>query len=266
MRVEDTRYMQILAGLHSALVGSQFRLHYQPIVSLATRTLAGFEALIRWYHPEQGLISPLSFIPVAEETGLIVPIGNWVMNEACRQMAQWSRAYRVDTPLYMSVNLSTKQFVEEDISTQIETAISRSGIQPSQLKLEITESAVLDNQYAAAAMLQRIKKHGVRVSLDDFGTGYSSFSNLHQLPYDTLKIDRSFVSRIGDAGENSEIIHAIIVLAHNLRMDVVAEGVETVGQADRLRNMWCEYAQGYFFAKPMEADAAGELIASCPQW
>jgi EAL domain-containing protein (putative c-di-GMP-specific phosphodiesterase class I) len=266
MRVEDTRYMTMLAGLHNALQSNQFRLHYQPIVSLATRTLAGFEALIRWYHPDQGVVPPMSFIPVAEETGLIVPIGAWVLQEACRQMAEWNAAYRMDPPLYMSVNLSAKQFVEEDVLSHIESAIQQSGIDPQQLKLEITESAVLENQDGAAAVLQRIKQGGVRVSLDDFGTGYSSFSYLHQLPYDTLKIDRSFVSRIGEAGENSEIIHAIIVLAHNLRMDVVAEGVETAGQAAQLRNMWCEYAQGYFFAKPMEAEAAGQLIASYPQW
>ncbi len=264
MRVEDARYMQILAGMHTALQANQFRLHYQPIVSLSTRTLAGFEALIRWVHPEQGMIMPVSFIPVAEETGLIVPIGNWVLNEACRQMAAWTREH--GQKLYISVNLSTKQFVEEDISAQIEAAIRDSGVDPAQLKLEITESAVLENQDGAAMALNRIKQHGVKVSLDDFGTGYSSFSYLHQLPYDTLKIDRSFVSRIGDAGENSEIIHAIIVLAHNLRMDVVAEGVETATQATQLKNMWCEYAQGNYFAKPMEAEAAAALIKATPQW
>jgi len=266
MRVEDSRYMQILSGLYSAVQANQFRLHYQPIVSLTTGTLAGFEALIRWFHPEHGLISPLSFIPVAEETGLIVPIGQWVMQEACRQMAAWNELTEGDTSIYMSVNLSAKQFVEEDISAQIESAVAESGISPLQLKLEITETAVLENQDSAAEMLRRIKSSGVRVSLDDFGTGYSSFSYLHRLPYDTLKVDRSFVSRLGEGDDSTSIVHAIISLAHNLRMDVVAEGVETVGQAEKLRTMACEYAQGYYFAKPMPAEEAGALIQAKPRW
>lgn len=266
MRVEDTRYMSLVAELHNALQGNQLRLHYQPIISLATRTLCGFEALVRWQHPEQGMISPGMFIPVAEETGLIVPIGQWVLREACRQMAEWHNEFRVDPPLHVSVNLSAKQFVEENLMREVEQTLSETGLDGRQLKLEITETAVLENREAAADVLNALKAQGVRVSLDDFGTGYSSFSYLHQLPYDTLKIDRSFVSRIGDGGENSEIIHAIIVLAHNLRMDVVAEGVETAGQAAQLKNMWCEYAQGYFFARPMDAVACRALIGSQPQW
>ena len=266
MRVEDTRFMSMVSELHNAMHGNQFRLHYQPIVSLATRTLSGFEALMRWYHPEQGVISPAKFIPVAEETGLIVQMGEWALREACRQMAEWHRAFRMDPPLYVSVNLSAKQFGEEELHKHVEQGLGEAQLDPRQLKLEITESAVLENQQEAVDVLTRLKQHGVTVSLDDFGTGYSSFSYLHKLPYDTLKIDRSFVSRIGEGGENSEIIHAIIVLAHNLRMDVVAEGVETAGQAAQLKNMWCEYAQGYFFAKPLDADAAGALIASYPQW
>ncbi len=266
MRVEDTRFMAMVSELHTALHEHQFRLHYQPIVSLGTRTLAGFEALIRWQHPDRGLVSPMEFIPVAEETGLIAPIGQWVMREACRQMAEWHREHPLDPPLYVSVNLSAKQFGDEDLSTQVESILNASGLEPSHLKLEVTETAVLEHRDAATQALARLKGQGVRVSLDDFGTGYSSFSYLYQLPYDTLKIDRSFVSRIGDDGENTDVIHAIIVLAHNLRMDVVAEGVETAGQANQLKSMWCEHAQGYYFAKPLEATKAGELIAANPQW
>ncbi|MBM4359953.1 MAG: GGDEF domain-containing protein [Deltaproteobacteria bacterium] len=266
MRVEDNRYMQILSGLYTALQGNQFKLLYQPIVDLKTGSLAGFEALIRWYHPEHGVISPMSFIPVAEETGLIVPIGLWVMQEATRQLSRWNEITPADDRLYMSVNLSAKQVVEEDIHALIEAAVAESGIAPSQLKLEVTETAVLDNQENASEVIRKIKSSGVRVSLDDFGTGYSSFSYLHQMPYDTLKVDRSFVTRLEEGDESNEIVNAIIVLAHNLRMDVVAEGVETPRQVAKLRNMACEYAQGYYFAKPMSAEEASHLITQRPRW
>ena len=266
MRVEDTRWMSLVSELHNAIAAEQFKVYYQPIVSLGTRTLTGFEALLRWEHPRQGTISPDQFIPIAEETGLINQIGAWVMKEACQQMATWAGKFELDPPLTVSVNLSAKQFGEDDLSTLVESILVETGLDARQLKLEVTESAVLENRDAATRVLNRLKTHGVKVSLDDFGTGYSSFSYLHQLPYDTLKIDRSFVTRIGDNGENSEIIHAIIVLAHNLRMDVVAEGVETAGQAAQLKTMWCESAQGYYFARPLPAEKATELIAAYPQW
>jgi diguanylate cyclase (GGDEF)-like protein len=266
MRVEDTRWMSLVSELHNAIAANQFQVYYQPIVSLGTRTLTGFEALVRWIHPRQGTIAPDQFIPIAEETGLINQIGAWVLRESCRQMAAWADKFEVDPPLSVSVNLSAKQFGEDDLSGVVEKILGETGLDARQLKLEVTESAVLDNREAATRVLKRLKQHGVKVSLDDFGTGYSSFSYLHQLPYDTLKIDRSFVSRIGDQGENSEIIHAIIVLAHNLRMDVVAEGVETAAQAAQLKTMWCEAAQGYYFAKPLPAAKATELIAAFPQW
>jgi diguanylate cyclase (GGDEF)-like protein len=266
MRVEDARYMSLVSELHTAVHARQFRLYYQPIVALGPRTLTGFEALIRWEHPRQGTISPELFIPLAEEIGLIGAIGEWVLGEACRQMAAWHREYRLEAPLSISVNLSAKQFADDDLSQQVERALSETGLDARALKLEVTESAILENRDAARGTLDRLKRHGVQVSLDDFGTGYSSFSYLHQLPYDTLKIDRSFVMRIGDSGENTEIIHALIVLAHNLRMDVVAEGVETASQATQLATMWCEYAQGFYFCRPLAAVHAAELIASRPQW
>ncbi|HHH28117.1 MAG TPA: EAL domain-containing protein [Polyangiaceae bacterium] len=266
MRVEDTRFMAMVSELHSAIKESQFRLHYQPIVSLATRTLSGFEALVRWEHPERGLVSPDQFIPVAEDTGLIEPLGRWVLEEACRQMVEWRRQHPQASPLQVSVNLSNKQFADEDLEARVAKILADTGLEADRLKLEVTESAILENQDEAAKVLGRLKAHGVRVSLDDFGTGYSSFSYLCSLPYDTLKIDRSFVSRIGEEGENTDVIHAIIVLAHNLRMEVVAEGVENEIQATQLKSMWCEYAQGFHFARPLPASEASALIASSPQW
>ncbi len=261
MRVEDTRWMSLVSELHAAVAGNQFKLYYQPIVSLGTRTLTGFEALIRWEHPRQGTIAPDQFIPIAEETGLINPIGKWVLRESCRQMAAWAKKFEIDPPLNMSVNLSAKQLGDEELSKDVEAILAETGLDARMLKLEVTESAVLENREAATRILNRLKTHGVKVSLDDFGTGYSSFSYLHQLPYDTLKIDRSFVTRIGDNGENSEIIHAIIVLAHNLRMDVVAEGVETAAQARVLADLGVEHLQGFLFTRPGSADAVAPIFA-----
>lgn len=266
MRVEDTRFMAMVSELHNAIQERQFRLHYQPIISLGTRTLSGFEALVRWEHPRRGLVSPDQFIPVAEDTGLIEPLGRWVLEEACRQMVEWQREHRQASPLNVSVNLSNKQFADEDLEGRVAKILADTGLQADRLKLEVTESAILENQDEAARVLGRLKDHGVRVSLDDFGTGYSSFSYLCSLPYDTLKIDRSFVSRIGEEGENTDVIHAIIVLAHNLRMEVVAEGVENEIQAAQLKSMWCEYAQGFYFARPLAPKDASALIASSPQW
>jgi diguanylate cyclase (GGDEF)-like protein/PAS domain S-box-containing protein len=265
MRVEDSQMLSLVSSLHGALPGDQFRLYYQPIVSLKDHSLVGFEALIRWFHPSKGIISPTDFIPIAEETGLIVQIGLWVLREACRQMAQWNRTFKSSAPLYVSVNLSPKQ-LDDELAQSIEGILHETGLPPSALKLEVTESAVLENTQATTQLLERLKQNGVRVSLDDFGTGYSSFSYLHQLPYDTLKIDRSFVSSMGDKEGEGDILHAIITLAHNLHMDVVAEGVETASQAKRLGAMWCEYGQGFFFARPVDAEAAAGIIQSPPQW
>jgi len=262
MRVEDTRFMSTVSALHGALQGNQFQLHYQPIVELGTRGLVGFEALLRWARPDEGIIPPDKFIPIAEETGIIVQIGEWVLKEATRQMAHWNRTLCIGEPLHVSVNLSAKQLAEEDLTRQVEAALTESGLGAEHLKLEVTETAVLENREAAVQAIGKLKQQGVRISLDDFGTGYSSFSYLYQLPYDTLKIDRSFVSRIGETGQSSEIVHAIIVLAHNLRMDVVAEGVETAAQAAQLNTMWCEFAQGYYFAKPVDAETATGLISA----
>ena len=265
MRIEDTKYMALVSALHGALQGGQLRVHYQPIVSLATHRLAGFEALVRWQHPERGLLLPGEFIRAAEDTGLIVSMDRWVMREACRQMAHWNALFTTNPPLHVSVNLSATQ-VGEELEEHVGRILQDSGLSPQQLKIEVTESAVLENPETVGVRIQRLKTLGVKLALDDFGTGYSLFSNLCQLPYDTLKIDQSFVARLGEDVSNTEIVNAIVVLAHNLRMDVVAEGVETPKQAGQLKALWCEYAQGYFFARPLDPEAAGALIASSPQW
>ncbi|MEM9696698.1 MAG: EAL domain-containing protein, partial [Myxococcota bacterium] len=267
MRVEDTRFMTMFSEMNSAVHGTDLHLHYQPIINLEDGTLSGFEALMRWDHPKLGAVSPEKFIPVAEETGLIVSLGRWVIESACQQVSQWVK--RFGQPLHVSVNLSAKQFGDETLTQHVASVLNDTALDPELLTLEITESVVLDNRAQAQSLLAELKTYGVRVSLDDFGTGYSSFSYLHQLPYDTLKIDRSFVARLDHAepGQSAnEIVHAIIVLAHNLRMNVVAEGVEQLAQAETLRHMWCELGQGFYFAKPMSAAATEKLIASRPRW
>ncbi|PYT05775.1 MAG: hypothetical protein DMF60_10865, partial [Acidobacteria bacterium] len=254
MHVRNAALSQLETGLRGALARDEFRVHYQPIISLETWRISGFEALIRWDHPELGYISPLKFIPVAEETGLIIPIGLWVLREACQQLRAWQRQFPSDPPLSMSVNLSGRQFSQPDLIDQISQILAETGLDASSLKIEITESAIIENIDAAALMLKRIKALGVRLSLDDFGTGYSSLSYLHRFPIDTLKIDRSFVSRI-NLPKNAEIVKTILTLASNLGMDVVAEGVETRDQIIQLTGLNCEYVQGYLLSKPIDGRA-----------
>jgi diguanylate cyclase (GGDEF)-like protein/PAS domain S-box-containing protein len=238
-----------------------FLLHYQPIISLRTQQLAGFEALVRWQHPELGMVSPAEFIPIAEETGLIVPLGWIVLQEACRQMRIWQDQNPHRSHLTMSVNLSVKQFSQPNLVEQVRHVLQATGLKPDRLKLEITESAIMDNAETATRMLGELKALGVQIALDDFGTGYSSLAYLHRLPIDTLKIDRSFVNRVDSDGEQLEITRAIVSLAWNLGMDVVAEGVETVKQLAQLKSLRCEYAQGFFFARPLSAEVAATMIS-----
>ncbi|HZO13724.1 MAG TPA: EAL domain-containing protein, partial [Polyangiaceae bacterium] len=261
-----TRHMSLHAELHNALQRGQFRVHYLPIVALATRTVCGFEALVRWDHPGRGLISPDLFIPIAEETGLIVQLGRWVLLHACRQMAEWNERYPMDPPLIVTVNLSAKQFAEFDLHDTVEDILGDTGLEPAQLMLEINEGAVVEFREAVVDAMGRMRKAGVRTAIDNFGVGASSFTFLHEVPYDFLKIDRSLVSRAGQGGRSRDVLKAIVDMAHSLAMQVVAEGVETSGQAAQMSNLWCEYATGYLFGKPMLADAAGALIASYPKW
>jgi diguanylate cyclase (GGDEF)-like protein/PAS domain S-box-containing protein len=234
-------------------------LQYQPIVSLKTNRVMGFEALIRWNHPQRGLVSPAEFIPLAEETGLIVPIGYWVLRQACQQLYNWQQSIALTWPLFVSVNLSSRQFAQPDLVEQVSLILQETNLHPRYLKLEITESVVMQNAEVATTMLQQLKKLGIQLAIDDFGTGYSSLSYLHRFPIDTLKIDRSFINRIDIDGENLEIVRTIVTLAWNLGMDVIAEGVETAKQLAQLKALKCEYAQGYFFARPMVYEDATAL-------
>lgn len=252
--------------LRQAIGRKELQLFYQPIISLKTGRIAGFESLVRWRHPRRGLLGPLEFITLAEETGLIGQIGAWVLEEACRRMRDWQTHFPSDPPLTVSVNLSIRQFNQIDLVTEIVEILARSGWRAGRLKLELTETALMQNAARAAHILSQLKAADIDVSLDDFGTGYSSLSYLHALPFDTLKIDKSFIA--GMVGERSklEIVRAILLLAHNLKMDVVAEGVETMEQLAQLRALDCEYAQGYLFAPPLESVAAEQLLTENRKW
>ena len=243
MHAQALERLQMETDLRRALVRGEFRLRYQPIVSLSRGTITGVEALLRWDHTERGLTSPGDFIPVAEETGLIVPLGAWVLGEACRQLAEWRREFPA-ARIALSVNLSAKQFGQADLVERIRAALDEAGLDPRHLKLEITESAIIDHPGSAGAMLRQLKEQGIQVQMDDFGTGYSSLSSLHSLPLDALKIDRSFVSRLPDDPATMQLVRTIALLARGLDLAVVAEGVETQAQLDEVRAMGCDYAQG----------------------
>jgi diguanylate cyclase (GGDEF)-like protein/PAS domain S-box-containing protein len=254
MHERAVNLLQLETDLRRAVDRKEFSLQYQPIIELASGQLRGFEALLRWDHPERGKISPLEFIQVAEENGLIIPIGYWALEAACRQLRHWQEQFPTAPPLSISVNLSCKQFAQPNLTAYIEQILRETNIAPSQLKLEITESMVMGNIKTATEMLNQLRAIGVKVSIDDFGTGYSSLSYLHRLPLDTLKIDRSFVSEMSGTNENTEIVRTIVMLAQNLGMDVIAEGVATEEQVILLKGFGCECAQGYYFSKPMDPD------------
>jgi EAL domain-containing protein (putative c-di-GMP-specific phosphodiesterase class I) len=260
MHARAVSRLQLESDLRQAVEHKEFAVHYQPIIALETGRLAGFEALVRWNHPRRGMISPADFIPVAEETGLIVPIGQWVLEEACKKVREWQVSSPGHRALSLSVNLSARQVAQPDLLERIEGALSESNLQPHHLKLEITESVVMGNAEAAAQMFKQLRSLGVQLSIDDFGTGYSSLSYLHRFPLNYLKIDRSFVMRMTTDNENA-IVKTIATLAKNLGMQVIAEGIETEEQYQRLKELGCEYGQGYLFSRPVDADSAFRLLA-----
>jgi diguanylate cyclase (GGDEF)-like protein len=246
--------------LRKALERQEFRLHYQPIVSLQDSRLIGFEALIRWIHPRLGMVSPMDFIPLAEDTGLIIPIGRWVVWQSCKQLSDWQKAFVNGNDLTMAINLSGKQLQDQDLVRQITAILKETHVSAHSLKLEVTESAIMANPEKAASILNSLKDLGIHLSLDDFGTGYSSLSYLHRFPFHNLKIDRSFVSKMESGDKDAEIVKVINSLAKNLGMEVVAEGIETLGQWSLLEGLACAYGQGYYFSKPLEDSAASSLI------
>lgn len=260
MQEQAARQTQFEVELRRALERSEFCLDYQPIINLETGELIGFEALVRWNHPTRGKILPEEFVPVAEENRLILPLGKWILQESCRQMRQWQDNHPSAASLILSVNVTRKQFLHFDFAEQVAATLRVSGLDAKCLKIEILESHIIENTEVAAAMMTRLRALGVEIILDDFGTGYSSLSYLRRFPADYLKIDCSFISQMTQSRENGEIVHAVIKLAQNLKIKVIAEGVETGDQLELLQLLDCEYGQGHFLSKPLTPETATELI------
>jgi EAL domain-containing protein (putative c-di-GMP-specific phosphodiesterase class I) len=234
--------------------------YYQPIFSLATHYIVGFEALVRWQHPERGLLEPEAFLKMADETGIIVSIDRLVLRQACRQMREWMTQFPGNGLSFISTNLSNKQISQPDFVDYVSRVLKETGVSPQHLKLEITENVIIENPEETVAMLTRLKALGVHLYIDDFGTGYSSLSYLHQLPIDGLKIDRSFIKRMGEHGENQEIIKTIMLLARDMNINVISEGLEVEHQMAQIKALGCEYGQGYIFSKPVDSGSAGILF------
>jgi EAL domain-containing protein (putative c-di-GMP-specific phosphodiesterase class I) len=237
--------------LQRALENQEFVLYYQPIVHLQTQKCAGFEALVRWQHPKRGMIAPIEFIPCLETTGLIVNVGLFVLKQACEQLQAWQQ--KGWTNLSMSVNLSVRQFRSPTLLADIDRILAETQIQPSCLKLEITESAIMENAEMAIHLTEKLRSRQIQISIDDFGTGYSSLSYLHRFPVDNLKIDRSFVKEIQDHNRNYHVVNTILALSQQLNLSVIAEGIETPQQQQWLQTLGCEFGQGYLFSKPLPA-------------
>jgi EAL domain-containing protein (putative c-di-GMP-specific phosphodiesterase class I) len=250
--------LQLDGDLRRAIEQEQFCVYYQPIVRLATGTVVGAEALVRWRHPERGIVSPLSFVPFAEETGLIVPLGRWVLREACLQAQRWS-TQSTDT-LSVTVNLSARQLRDAAIVDTVRAVLEESALPPGQLVLEITESVLIQHAQTTLETLCALKALGVMLAIDDFGTGYSSLSYLHRFPIDVLKIDKAFVDPIGDESQRPALARAIASFAQSLQLKTVAEGVERANQAEALRALGCELGQGYFYCRPLPAEEFTEWL------
>jgi len=261
MYEENLNAIQLDNDLRYALERQEFELYYQPIVHLSSEKLAGFEALIRWHHPERGLVPPIEFIPLAEETGLIIAIGDWVLHQACQQISTWQSQFPEANSLTMSINLTCQQIREDDLIEKLDRVLETTGIKGNNLHLEITESSMMDQGDETIAKLEQLRARSIQLSIDDFGQGYSSLSYLHRFPVNTLKIDRTFVELMTFGGQNLAIIRTIIILAHALDMNVVAEGVETLEQMSMLKQLGCEYAQGYLFSSAVISTDAEKMIS-----
>jgi len=267
MHTQAVTRLKLETDLRRAVDRQEFLLYYQPVVSLQSGRLEGFEALLRWQHPQRGLISPGECLPVAEEIGLLIPLGQWVLQTATKQLRAWQVEFPAAPPLSMSVNLSCKQFLQSgELLTIVDETLNATGLDPRSLVFEVTETVMMENAEAALATLVQLKDRQLRISIDDFGTGYSSLSYLQRLPINNLKIDQSFVAHMKPASESLEIVRSIITLAQSLGKHVIAEGVETEEQVALLRSLGCEYGQGYFFSKPLETEAARKVIADGRTW
>lgn len=265
MRARAVRLLRLETDLRHAVEHREFVVHYQPIVSLRSGRIVALEALVRWEHPKRGLLPPAEFIPLAEETDLIVPIGLSVLREACRTVSRWRATFPDRRPLDVSVNLSSSQLAQPELAEYVGSIIDETGLQGRHLRLEITESTIMQDTVQAIEALSSLRRQGVRVYVDDFGTGYSSLASLHRLPVDVLKIDRSFVGRLDTGSDSMEVVQTIATLAHSLGLDVIAEGVETAEQLRRLREIGCEYGQGYYFSRPLDFGRV-EMIISAESW
>ena len=260
MHVRAVTKLEMETNLRQAIDKAEFTLAYQPVLDINTEKLIGFEALIRWIHPEQGFTPPGDFIPIAEETKLIIPIGRWVILEACRQMKKWQAKFpKLD--ITVSVNISPEQFKDNNLINDVRAILQETKLPGDRLKVEITESAIMENPHEVTNRLMQLREMGIQLHVDDFGTGYSSLSHLHRFPIDALKIDRSFVISMGDSQENMEIVRTIIALAHNLNLSTVAEGVESKEDQTQLKKLDCDFAQGYYFSRPLFVKDATKFIA-----
>ena len=260
MHVQNMNLLQVETDLRHAVERNEFEVLYQPIVNLVTGTAHEFEALIRWRHPIHGLVAPNEFVHVAEETGLIIQIGKWILEESCRQTAEWQRRFNI--PLSISVNLSAKQLMHPTLSAQVRQILSDTGLAPSQLKLEVTESTVMEHSEKSLNILSELDALGISLSTDDFGTGYSSLSYLQRFPFDQLKIDRSFINIMDENEKSRSIVKTILMLGENLDIEVVAEGIETAAHLEQLRNLGCRSGQGYLFSRPVDREATEEFLAT----
>ena len=258
--------LQLENDLRRAIDREEFRVHYQPIVSLSTGRIVAFESLIRWEHPERGMISPIEFIPVAEETGMIVAIGEFVLRTSCRQLRAWQTSIPGQSELMVSVNLSVKEFSKPNLIAAIADILTETEVQPRYLKLEITESALMESVEFVTRTLRQLRDMGIQLAIDDFGTGYSSLSYLHRFPMHTLKVDQAFIRDMSSSRESEQIVKTVLLLAQALSMSTIAEGIENATQAEALHMLRCESGQGYFFSRPLPADQATELLTQPPAW